>query len=128
MITSPIIYDMLIRIKNGILAKKYFVIISNNKLSLKILNIIYKENYIKHYILINNNKIKVFLKYYNGNSHIKSLKFFPLQKNSNFVSVSKLWKFDLSDKLVILSTSKGFLTGKISKKKNIGGKLICIIE
>jgi len=128
MITSNSIYDMLIRIKNGILAKKLFVVISNTKLNLKILNIIYKENFIKHYVLISNNEIKVFLKYNNNISFIKSLKFFPLQKNTTFLSISKLWKLDLLDKLVILSTSKGFLTGKMSKKKKIGGKLICIIE
>jgi small subunit ribosomal protein S8 len=129
MITSNSIYDMLTRIKNGILAKKLFVFIPNIKLNLKILNIIYKENFIKHYTLTNNNEIKVFLKYNNNNiSFIKSLKFFPLQKNSTFLSISKLWKFDLLDKLVILSTSKGFLTGKMSIKKKIGGKLICIIE
>jgi len=128
MITSNSIYDMLIRIKNGILAKKLFVVISNTKLNLKILNIIYKENFIKHYVLISNNEIKVFLKYNNNISFIKSLKFFPLQKNTTFLSISKLWKLDLLDKLVILSTSKGFLKGKMNKKKKIGGKLICIIE
>jgi len=81
MITSNSIYDMFIRIKNGILAKKIFVTIANTKLNLKILKIIYKENFLKHYVLIDNNEIKVFLKYHNNISFIKSLKFFPLQKN-----------------------------------------------
>jgi len=111
MITSNSIYDMFIRIKNGILAKKIFVTIANTKLNLKILKIIYKENFLKHYVLIDNNEIKVFLKYHNNISFIKSLKFFPLQKNPTFLSISKLWKFDLLDKLIILSTSKGLLTG-----------------
>ena len=61
MITSNSIYDMLTRIKNGILAKKLFVFIPNIKLNLKILNIIYKENFIKHYTLTNNNEIKVLM-------------------------------------------------------------------
>ena len=128
MITSHVIYDMLTRIKNGILAKKPFVVISNNKLNLKILNIIYKENYIKHYTLINKNEIRVFLKYYDNRSHIKSLKVFKLQKNSIFLSLSQLWKFNLYDKLVLLSTSKGLLTGIMCKKNKVGGKLLCIFE
>jgi len=44
------------------------------------------------------------------------------------LSFRKICKIDSSLKLLILSTTKGFLSGKLSKKKKIGGKLICIIE
>ena len=40
----------------------------------------------------------------------------------------QLLKVDLNSKLLILSTVKGFLSGKESRKNKIGGKLICVIE
>jgi small subunit ribosomal protein S8 len=122
------IYDMLTRIRNGQLAKKEFVFLPNNKLCVQILAIMYKEGYIKHYSFKNENTLQVWLKYFNSNSIIKNISFFSTGKKSTFLSLSQLWKLDSDLKLYILSTNKGFLSGKLSRKKKVGGKLICIIE
>lgn len=129
MIISNPIYDLLIKIKNGQIAKKNYICLPKNKLFLKILKIIYNEGYIKHYSISNDtNKVKVWLKYYNNIPTIKNLSFFPVKKNSIFLSLIKIWKIDSDLQLLILSTNKGFLSGKESKKYKVGGKLICIIE
>ena len=128
MIFSHPLHDMFTRIKNGQIAKKNYIYIFNNKLCLKILYLIYQQGYIKHYSIINKNTIKIFLKYYNNLPVIKNLLFFPIKKKPIFLSLIELWKIDSPLKLLILSTTKGFLSGKLSKKKKIGGKLICIIE
>ena len=128
MIFSNPIHDMLTRIKNGQIAKKSYIYVLKNKLCIKILHIIYQQGYIKHYSIINNNTVKVWLKYYNNLPVIKNLLFFSLKKKPIFLSLNELWKIDSPFKLLILSTTKGLLTGKLSKKKKMGGKLMCIIE
>lgn len=122
------IYDMLTRIKNGQLTKKNYIYLPKNKLCLKILHIIYQEGYIKHYSIIDQNTIKIWLKYLNNSPAIKNLSFFSTKKKPTFLSLIQLWKIDSNLKLLILSTKKGFLSGKKSKKNKIGGKLICLIE
>jgi ribosomal protein S8 len=68
------------------------------------------------------------LKYFDNTSVIKKLCVFSTGNNRIFLSLNQLWKVDLNSKLLILSTVKGFLSGKDSKKNKIGGKLICVIE
>jgi len=128
MVKSNPIYDMLIRIKNGQIAKKNYIFQPNNKLCIKILQIIYKEGYIKYYSIIDQKTIKIWLKYSNTLPVIKKLSFFPIKTLPVYLSLIKLWKIDTDFKLLILSTTKGFLSGKLSKKNKVGGKLICILE
>lgn len=126
--TNNPIYDMLARLRNGQLAKKKIIYQPKNKLCLKLLKIIYKEGYIKHYSCIDNKTIKIWLKYFDNSSVIKKLCVFSTGNNRIFLSLNQLWKVDLNSKLLILSTVKGFLSGKESRKNKIGGKLICVIE
>ena len=126
-ITNPI-YDMLTRIRNGQLAKKKFILQPKNKLCLKLLNLICKEGYIQHYSFQDEKTVQIWLKYLNKDPVIKKISFFSTGKKETFLSLPKLWKIDSHLKLIILSTNKGFLSGTISKKKRLGGKLICIIE
>lgn len=120
------IYDMLTRIKNGQLAKKDCIYLPKNKLCLKILPIIYRKGYIKRFFFKGPTTLVIQLKYSNDLPVIKNLSFFA--KNSIFLSLAQLWKIDTELKLLILSTTKGFITGKTSKKNKLGGQLVCVIE
>nr|YP_003434210.1 ribosomal protein S8 [Chattonella marina]BAI70557.1 ribosomal protein S8 [Chattonella marina] len=127
-INNPI-YDMLTRIRNGQLAKKKFILQPKNRFCLRLLNIIYKEGYIKHYSFENEKTLKIWLKYYNNQPVIKKISFFSTNhKKPTYISLKNLWKLDSSLRLIIASTTKGFLSGKNIRKKKVGGKLICIIE
>ena len=66
MLTNNSIQDMLIRIKNGQLAKKEYICQPMDKLCLKILEIIYKEGYIKNYSIDDQKNIRIWLKYSNN--------------------------------------------------------------
>lgn len=122
------IQNMLIRIKNGQIARKEYILQPKNKLCLKILPIIYKEGYIKHYSMEDQKNIKIWLKYSNNLPVVKKFSLFFAKKKPIFLSLQKICKIDSSLRLLILSTTKGFLSAKLSKKNKIGGKLICIIE
>lgn len=125
---SNVLQDLLINIKNGQLLKKEFIYVFNNRLCLKFLQILYQEGYIRHYSVCNSTKLKVWLKYYNYFPVIQNLSFYPVRRNPVSLNLSQLWKLDSDFKLLILSTTKGFLSGKMSRKKKVGGILLCSIS
>lgn len=125
---SNVLQDLLISIKNGQLVKKDFVHVSNNRLCFKFLRILYQEGYIRHYSVFDSSKIKIWLKYYNNFPVIQNMCFYPVKKNSVSLNLVQLWKLDCDFKLVILSTTKGFLSGRMSRKKKVGGILLCSIS
>lgn len=125
---SHILQDLLISIKNGQLVKKEFIYVLNNRLCLEFLKILYQEGYIRHYSVFNFTRLKIWLKYYNDYPVIQNLSFYPIRRNSVSLNVSQLWKLDSDLKLLILSTTKGFLSGKMSRKKKVGGILLCSIS
>lgn len=128
MITNNPIEDMLIRIKNGQKARKQYIFYPKHKVCIRILPIIYQEGYIKHYSIYNQKTIRIWLKYSNNLPVIKNLSLFFTKKKPIFLSLKKIWKVDSIFKLLILSTTKGFLSGISAKKKKVGGELMCIIE
>lgn len=121
---SPV-YDMLIRIKNGQLARKTCVHLPENKLCSQVLPILHQKGYI--FGFSSKGRVTVIRLQYSSNRPVmKNLSLFA--KNSIFLSLKQLWKIDTEFKLLILSTTKGFLTGKVSKENKLGGRLICTIE
>ncbi len=127
MITDPL-SDMLIRIKNGYLAKKSEVAVPYSKIKENIANVLLKEGYLKGK-KIEGEKIKKIL--------MLTLSYDDkTPKLTDLVRVSKPGvRIYTSSKniptvfggmgLVILSTPEGIISGKEAKKKGLGGEVIC---
>jgi small subunit ribosomal protein S8 len=123
MATTDPIADMLTRIRNASLLKKKQVIIPASRLKLEILKILKEEEYIRNFDLEKDNGVVcVGL---NGN----------LQK---LIRVSKPGRRIYSTKnkiptvlqghgLVVLSTSRGVMTGDEARRKGLGGEILCKI-
>jgi len=120
-ITDPIA-DMLTRIRNARLVKKNSVIIPASKIKVEILKVLKKEGYIGDFVLENN-----------GATILANLSDTEMQKA---IRVSKPGRRVYAGKeeipsilqghgLVIISTSKGVMSGKEAKKLGLGGELIC---
>lgn len=125
MINDPIA-DMLIRIKNGYMARKSAVVIPYSKFKGNLAKILEKEEYIGSFKKEGNN-LEVVLKYENGQA-----------KLSNVIRVSKpgLRIYEGKKKLprvlgglgiAVVSTPKGLMTVKEARKKGLGGEIICKI-
>jgi small subunit ribosomal protein S8 len=119
-ITDPIA-DMLTRIRNASLLKREQVIIPMSKLKLEILRVLRTEGYIADYqVEKENNVIVVSL-----NNKLEKL-----------IRVSKPGRRVYSTKeeiptvlqghgMVVISTSKGVMTGRNAKKQGLGGEVLC---
>lgn len=137
--TTNLIADMLIRIKNTYLNKQSSVIIKYTKINLQIIKILLKKNYINNFeIYIKNSSykiIKIYLKYKGW--WIKKpylTKFLQISKPGrkiyfkykNFKNKINILDYNLG--IAIISTSSGILTHKEAIKLKIGGEILCYFE
>ena len=117
------ISDFLSSLKNASLIQKKFLIVHFNKNFLPILKILYKEGFILTYSKINTNIIIKF-RYYYGISYLKKIKIVSTASKPVYLNQLEIVKLMEKNKLLVFSTSKGFLTSLECKKLKIGGKLV----
>tara|TARA_B100000963_G_scaffold357058_1_gene378431 strand:+ start:8195 stop:8596 length:402 start_codon:yes stop_codon:yes gene_type:complete len=127
------IADYLTRIRNACFAKHKVVEIPASNTKKEITKILYDQGFILSYKFMETSnkqgKIKIALKYDNitGESIIKKINRIStpgLRKYSNSKSLPRILN---GLGISIISTSKGLMTGKEAKKKNIGGEVICYL-
>ncbi|MGB9836811.1 MAG: 30S ribosomal protein S8 [Candidatus Saccharicenans sp.] len=129
-LTDPIA-DMLTRIRNAIRAKKKEVNIPSSRLKVEIARILKEEGYIRNYKVIEDNKqgiLSITLKYTDDNqSAITGLR--RISKPGCRIYCTKDNVPRVLDGLgvVIISTSKGILTGKQCEELGLGGEVLCEI-
>lgn len=129
MAMSDPIADMLTRIRNGGKAKYNSVDIPGSMMKIEIARVLKTEGYVKNYKFIKDTKqgiLRIYLKYGPGQANT-ILKLDRVSKPSRRVYVkSKDIKTVYSGMgISIISTSKGIMTDKRARKKNLGGEILC---
>jgi small subunit ribosomal protein S8 len=89
------------------------------------LDILWDEGFISGYKMLSMHKLKIYLKYKNGNSVISSIKVISKPSLRVYYSVKELKKLK---KNLILTTHKGIKTISNCKRLNIGGEPIIMIK
>nr|YP_010139036.1 ribosomal protein S8 [Lithodesmium undulatum]QQJ94644.1 ribosomal protein S8 [Lithodesmium undulatum] len=127
---NNLLWNMISNIKNNQLARKQVMFQKKNSVCIEILNILWDEGFILGYTKchLNSNFIKIFLNYKKKTPVISSLVVLTKPSSSFYYSTKQLWKLNISNGLMILSTSKGFMTIETCKKLNLGGKPFFIIK
>ena len=129
-ITDPIA-DMLTRIRNANSAKHKTVDIPSSKMKLGMVEILFKEGYIKAFEEINDNTqgvIRVTLKYdEKGERVIYGLKRISKPGLRVYASKEELPKVLNGLGIAIISTSKGLKTDKEARELGVGGEVLAYI-
>lgn len=130
-VTDPV-SDMLTRIRNGYIAKLDSVSIPYSKLKTEIAMILDEEGYIRSYEICKDENvgglIKIYLKYdKDKKSVITALKRISKPGLRVYAQKDEIPRVLGGLGTVILSTSKGVLTGTGAKKLGVGGEVICSI-
>ena len=129
MVTDPIA-DLLTRVRNAAMARHDSVMMPASKMKISMAKILKDEGFISDYTVIKGEPqrtIKITLKY--------------IDKQPAFIGLERVSKPGLrvySGKkeiprvygglgIVILSTSKGIMTGQEAWKKNLGGEILCYV-
>lgn len=122
------ISDMISRIKNGTRAKLSSIAVKKTKITIIILQILYKNGYIRGYqVNTMNALIIVDLKYNKNKSVIQNFCRVSTPGRRIYITSKALYKLNLPIGFFILSTSKGILTSSDAKLKFIGGEVLCHI-
>ena len=124
------LWNSVASIKNGLLVKKPFVKTPHTKTIEMLLNLLWSEGFILGYKILKTNPktLKIFLKYKKGKPVINSFKSVSKPSLRIYYSVKQLWKLDFNQGLLLLSTSKGFLSINECKKLKIGGEPFFILK
>lgn len=126
---SDPIADYLTRVRNAVRAGKESVTVPSSKMKVAITGILKEEQYISNYKVLEDGakkSIKIYLKYLNGKKPaIKELKRVSKPSLQSFVPAEKIPSVRSGLGTVILSTSKGILSGTAAKKENVGGEIVC---
>lgn len=126
------IADMLTRIRNANQRWQNLVDIPLSKLKLELAKKIFQEGFVKSYKIVNQKEkgfIRVFLKYHNDQEDrvINDLQRVSSPGKRVYVAKDKIPLIKGGMGMAILSTSKGILTDRESRKQNLGGEIICSI-
>lgn len=128
-VTDPIA-DLLTRIRNACRAKHRRVDVPSSRLKSAVVKILLDRKYIANYTVLTDGKqgiLRINLKYHDG---------MPVIQGLRRVSKPGLRQYRGKDELprvlgglgtVIVSTSKGVMTGAEAKKENIGGEVLAYV-
>jgi small subunit ribosomal protein S8 len=125
------ISDLLTRIRNGVKSKKREVNIPSSRLAIEVVKILKDEGYIKNYKVIDDKKqgiLNVTLKYSEDNrSVISGLKRVSTPGCRIYCTRDSVPKVLDGLGLVIVSTSRGVMTGRACEDLGAGGEVLCSI-
>jgi small subunit ribosomal protein S8 len=123
--------DLLTRIRNGVKSKKREVNIPSCRLGIEVVKILKEEGYIKNYKVIDDKKqgiLNVTLKYTEDNrSVISGLKRVSTPGCRIYCTHGSVPKALDGLGLVIVSTSRGVMTGRACEDSGTGGEVLCSI-
>lgn len=119
--------NLLIKLKNASQIKKSQVKIQYNKISIKLLNLLYKEGIIQSFTTnITKSHLIIHLRYFDNLDFFKHLKIISTNSYLKYVSYKELSKIMNQKFLIVLSTSLGFMTSFECQKLKLGGKILFI--
>ena len=125
------ISDLLTRIRNAAKSKKREVNIPSSRLGIEVVKILKEEGYVKNYKVIDDKKqgvLNVTLKYTEDNaSVISGLKRVSKPGCRIYCTKDSVPKVLDGLGLVIVSTSRGVLTGRACEEQGAGGEVLCSI-
>ena len=125
------ISDLLTRIRNGVKSKKREVNIPSSRLGIEVVKILKEEGYVKNYKVIDDKKqgiLNVTLKYTEDNrSVISGLKRVSKPGCRIYCTKDSVPKVLDGLGLVIVSTSRGVMTGRACEEQGTGGEVLCSI-
>lgn len=123
--------DLLTRIRNGVKSKKREVNIPSFRLGVEVVKILREEGYIKNFKVIDDKKqgiLNVTLKYTEDNkSVISGIKRISKPGCRIYCTKDSVPKALDGLGLVIVSTSRGVLTGRSCEELGAGGEVLCSI-
>ncbi len=129
MMTDPIA-DMIVRLRNGIKARKSYVDIPASRIKAQIAKILLESGYVKNVKYIDDDKqgmLRVYYKYDDKTCAIEGLRRVSHTSRRVFVTKDGIPRVMGGYGTAIISTSRGVLTDKECRQLGVGGEVLCHI-
>jgi small subunit ribosomal protein S8 len=130
MVTDPVA-DMLARVRNGSLAEHEKVDIPSSRLKVRLAEILKEEGFIKNFRLIEDKRqgvLRIYLKYGPGQERlISGLRRVSKPGRRLYVGADRIPSVLGGMGVAILSTPRGLLTDRESRKAKVGGEVLCYV-
>jgi small subunit ribosomal protein S8 len=127
--TDPIA-DLIIRIKNALLARQTEVVVPHSKMKKAIAEILLKEGYVTE-VQVRDDKpfpnLVITLKYIGRLPAVNDVKRLSKPGRRLYAPVTKLPRALGGYGITIVSTNQGVMTDAQARKANLGGELLCQI-
>ncbi len=130
MVSTDPVADMLTRIRNAINVNKQEVTMPHSKMKESIAEIL-KQNHFVQSVSVNKNEdtpgktLSIVINQPSENARITEISRMSTPGRRMYTRADKIPTIMLGRGLVIVSTSKGIMTGKDAKDQRLGGELIC---
>lgn len=121
------IADLITRIRNAIMVHKNEVSVPASKLKIAILEGLKRTNFITDYKIVEatpRNSIKVIINQINEAPRINEINKVSKPGRRVYAGVEELPKIKSGRGIVLISTSKGVMTGDEAKKARLGGEIL----
>ena len=121
------IADLITRIRNAIMVHKNEVSVPASKLKIAILEGLKRTNFITDYKIIEatpRNSIKVIINQINEAPRINEINKVSKPGRRVYAGVEELPKIKSGRGIILISTSKGVMTGDEAKKARLGGEIL----
>jgi small subunit ribosomal protein S8 len=127
MVTDPI-SDMLTRIRNALQIRAEKVDIPASRMKVEIARILKEEGFIKTYKILKDKRqgiLRIVPRYVESESVISGLKRISKPGRRIYVGSNEIPKVMGGVGIAILTTSKGIISDKTSRREGVGGEIIC---
>lgn len=128
MVSTDPIADMLTRIRNAVAVNKHQVLVPFSKVKVTVLDVLKASTFISNYKVTGEGKDKhiiVLINEPSTNANITAIERVSTPGRRVYAPVSSIPRVKYGRGIVIVSTSKGVMTGSEAKKLGLGGELIC---
>lgn len=127
--TTDPIADMLTRIRNAIAIRKHEVDVPHSKIKESMAKILRESNFIDGVDVDGKQAgfktLKITISENGSNARITEINRLSTPGRRLYISADKIPTVKRGRGIVVISTSKGLMTGDEAKKKSLGGELIC---
>lgn len=127
--TDPIA-DMIIRIKNSVMAGRTELLMPHSKMKMALAKILKDFNYIEDFKMVEEGafkQIKITLKYIGKTAAISGVKRISKPGRRIYKSSVAIPRTLNGYGLTIVSTNQGLMDSKSARKNNVGGEVLCQI-
>lgn len=128
MVSTDPIADMLTRIRNAINVRKSEIVLPHSKVKQAVAELLKQNGFIKEVHVLDatlGKNLKLVLSDEGENATITEIVRLSKPGRRYFAGAAEIPTVKRGRGLVIISTSKGMMTGQDAKKLGVGGELIC---